>query len=102
MPDGKAAVDCRIDEKLAIDGGNPVRTEPLPPEFPGANHYGEKEEEYVLRVVKAKNPFRFLDYGIDSRRIFCCGTMKNGAIPSPRIIYNDHLTVGFEPATFGL
>jgi 8-amino-3,8-dideoxy-alpha-D-manno-octulosonate transaminase len=63
MPDGKVAVDSRIDEKLAIDGGNPVRTKPLPPEFPGANYYGEKEEEYVLRVVKARNPFRF--YGPD-------------------------------------
>jgi hypothetical protein len=70
-----------------------VRTEPLPPEFPGANHYGEKEEEYILRVVKARNPLRFLDYGIDSSRIFCGGTMKNGAIPAPRMIYNDHLTV---------
>ncbi|MBA7697890.1 hypothetical protein ES703_106562 [subsurface metagenome] len=60
MSDGNTAVDARIDEKLAIEKGSPVRTEQLPPEFPGANNYGEKEEEYVLRVVKAHNPLKVL------------------------------------------
>jgi hypothetical protein len=44
MSGGKAAVDSRIDEKLAIEGGSSVRTKPLPPESPCANYYGGKQE----------------------------------------------------------
>ncbi len=53
----------KIDEKLAVEGGRPVRSRLMPPEFPGVPFFGEKELEYVTRVVKARNPFRF--YGPD-------------------------------------
>jgi 8-amino-3,8-dideoxy-alpha-D-manno-octulosonate transaminase len=52
-----------IEEKLAIDGGKPVRTEPLPLEFPGVHHMDEEEVEAALRVLKSRSPFRY--YGID-------------------------------------
>jgi len=47
------------DDKLAIEGGMPVRTKPFSPEWPGANWYGDAEIEMVQRVVKARSPFRF-------------------------------------------
>jgi len=50
-------------QRLAIDGGTPVRTKPLPWELPGAHWIGEEERELVVRVLRAKSPFRF--YGID-------------------------------------
>ncbi len=49
--------------RLAIEGGQPVRTTPLPWELPGAHWIGEEELELVSRVVKARSPFRF--YGPD-------------------------------------
>jgi dTDP-4-amino-4,6-dideoxygalactose transaminase len=52
-----------IDEKLAIEGGKPVRSEPLPLEFPGVHHMDEEEVEAALRVLKSRSPFRY--YGID-------------------------------------
>src|SRR3982074_449621 len=52
-----------IEERLAIDGGKPVRTEPLPLEFPGIHHMDEEEIEAALRVLKSRSPFRY--YGID-------------------------------------
>ena len=58
-----AAVKPGVGEKLAIDGGKPVRTKPLPGEWPGTHHFDERELEYVSQVIKAKNPFRF--YGPD-------------------------------------
>jgi dTDP-4-amino-4,6-dideoxygalactose transaminase len=51
------------DEKLAIDGGKPIRTQPLPLEFPGVHHMDEEETEAALRVLKSRSPFRY--YGID-------------------------------------
>ncbi|MGE2726278.1 DegT/DnrJ/EryC1/StrS family aminotransferase [Mycolicibacterium pulveris] len=48
---------------LAIDGGTPVRSQPLPWEFPGGNRIGAEELELIDRVVKAQSPFRF--YGSD-------------------------------------
>ena len=51
------------DGRLAIDGGRPVRTRPLPWEFPGGNRIGTEELELVTRVVQAQSPFRF--YGPD-------------------------------------
>ena len=39
--------------QLAIEGGNPVRTKPLPWELPGAHWIGEEELELVSNVVKA-------------------------------------------------
>jgi 8-amino-3,8-dideoxy-alpha-D-manno-octulosonate transaminase len=61
---GKGAiVDERVDEKLAIDGGDPVRTEPMPPEYPGVPYFDDQELNNITQVVKARNPFRF--YGPD-------------------------------------
>ena len=58
---GKDAViiEKNVDEKLAIEGGNPVRTQAMPLEFPGVPYFNELELEYINRVVKARNPFRF-------------------------------------------
>ncbi len=50
-------------ERLAIEGGTPVRTTPLPWELPGAHWIGAEERELVLSVVEAKSPFRY--YGPD-------------------------------------
>ncbi len=62
---GKDAViiEKNVDEKLAMEGGNPVRTQAMPLEFPGVPYFNELELEYINRVVKARNPFRF--YGPD-------------------------------------
>jgi dTDP-4-amino-4,6-dideoxygalactose transaminase len=48
--------------KLAIDGGTPVRTEPLPLEFPGVHHMDEQEIEAAVRVLHDRSPFRY--YGV--------------------------------------
>src|ERR1700678_598842 len=52
-----------IDKKLAIEGAKPVRTEPLPLEFPGIHYMDEEEMEAAQRVLKSRSPFRY--YGID-------------------------------------
>ena len=49
-------------ELLAIEGGTPVRKTPLPLEFPGVHHMDERETEAVLRVLRARSPFRY--YGV--------------------------------------
>ena len=49
--------------KLALHGGEPVRTEPLPLEFPGIHHMGEEEIDAAVRVLRSRSPFRY--YGID-------------------------------------
>jgi dTDP-4-amino-4,6-dideoxygalactose transaminase len=50
-------------EKLAINGGTPVRTTPLPLEFPGIHHMDEEEVNAALRVLRSRSPFRY--YGVD-------------------------------------
>jgi dTDP-4-amino-4,6-dideoxygalactose transaminase len=50
-------------QKLAIDGGKPVRTKPLPLEFPGVHHMGKEEIAAVTRVMKSRSLFRY--YGVD-------------------------------------
>jgi len=50
-------------EKLAIEGGPAIRSQPLPWELPGAHWIGEEELELVTRVVRAQSPFRY--YGPD-------------------------------------
>jgi dTDP-4-amino-4,6-dideoxygalactose transaminase len=50
-------------EPLAIDGGNPVRTIPLPLEFPGMHYIDDEEVAAVMRVLKSRSLFRY--YGID-------------------------------------
>ena len=49
-------------EKLAIDGGKPVRAKPLPLEFPGVHHMDRKETQAALRVLRSRSPFRY--YGV--------------------------------------
>lgn len=50
-------------DQLAIDGGTPVRSEPLAWESPGGNAIGDDELDLLTRVVRAQSPFRF--YGPD-------------------------------------
>jgi len=50
-------------DALAIDGGTPVRTRPLPPESPGIHWFDEEEIAQVAQVIQARSPFRF--YGPD-------------------------------------
>ncbi|HEX5415736.1 MAG TPA: glutamine--scyllo-inositol aminotransferase, partial [Chloroflexota bacterium] len=46
-------------EKLAIEGGVPARSEPLPPMFPGGMMIGDEEKQAVMAVLDDKNLFRF-------------------------------------------
>jgi len=55
--------ELKVAETLAIDGGVPVRTEPLPLEFPGVHHMDEEEKQAALRVVRSRSLFRY--YGVD-------------------------------------
>lgn len=55
-----------IEEKLAIEGGNPARTKPLPLEFPGVHYMDEDEVKAAGRVLTAHSPFRH--YGINLQR----------------------------------
>jgi len=50
-------------ERLAIDGGSPTRTKPLPLEFPGMHYVDDAELEAVTRVLKSRSLFRY--YGIN-------------------------------------
>jgi dTDP-4-amino-4,6-dideoxygalactose transaminase len=54
------------ENRLAIDGGRPVRTLPLPLEFPGVHHMGDEELEAVTRVMRSKSLFRY--YGVELQR----------------------------------
>jgi len=62
---GSTNFDTR--EMLAMDGGIPVRTTPLPWEFPGAGWIDQRELDLVSQVVKSHSPFRF--YGPDSQHM---------------------------------
>jgi len=53
------------EDKLAIHGGAPVRTQPLPLEFPGVHHMDEEEIEAAVRVLQDRSPFRY--YGVNLR-----------------------------------
>jgi len=50
-------------KELAINGGTPVRTQPLPLEFPGVHHMGDEEINAAVRVLRSRSPFRY--YGVD-------------------------------------
>jgi dTDP-4-amino-4,6-dideoxygalactose transaminase len=41
----------------------PIRSEPLPLEFPGVHHMDEAEVNAAVRVLRARSPFRY--YGVD-------------------------------------
>ncbi|RKN82109.1 DegT/DnrJ/EryC1/StrS family aminotransferase [Paenibacillus ginsengarvi] len=45
--------------KLALHGGTPVRSTPLPPNYPGAVVYGKEEAELASKVIYAQSPFRY-------------------------------------------
>jgi 8-amino-3,8-dideoxy-alpha-D-manno-octulosonate transaminase len=68
MQDGKTAVHegKEANDQLAIDGGTPVRSEPLPLEFPGVHHMDDEEATAVGRVVKSRSLFRY--YGLDLQK----------------------------------
>ncbi|RLG98512.1 glutamine--scyllo-inositol aminotransferase, partial [Candidatus Bathyarchaeota archaeon] len=46
-------------EKLAIEGGKPVREKPLRGGWPGAMMIGEEEKKAVLEVLESKSLFRY-------------------------------------------
>jgi len=50
-------------EKLAIDGGTPVRSRPLPQEWCGAHYMDELESDAAARVCASKTLFRY--YGLN-------------------------------------
>lgn len=55
----------RLSNRLAIEGGAPVRDTPLPWELPGAYYIDEEEKRLVNQVIDARSPFRF--YGLDAQ-----------------------------------
>ncbi len=57
-------VNRHLSNRLAIEGGTPVRTTPLPWELPGAHWIGEEEKQLVDQVINARSPFRY--YGLDA------------------------------------
>jgi dTDP-4-amino-4,6-dideoxygalactose transaminase len=65
---GKSAIEETVEaeSRLAIDGGRPVRTSPLPLEFPGVHHMGDEEVAAAARVVRSRSLFRY--YGVDLQR----------------------------------
>jgi dTDP-4-amino-4,6-dideoxygalactose transaminase len=52
--------------KLAINGGKPIRKEPLPLEFPGVHYMDKKEIKAAVRVLKARSLFRY--YGVNLQK----------------------------------
>ncbi|WP_028601606.1 DegT/DnrJ/EryC1/StrS family aminotransferase [Ottowia thiooxydans] len=61
------ATPTRDAMKLALNGGTPVRTEPLPWELPGAHWIGAEERALVDQVLQARSPFRY--YGLDAQHM---------------------------------
>lgn len=54
------------DLDLAIQGGSPIRQEPLPLEFPGMHYLGEEEIQAATRVLRSRSLFRY--YGLDLQK----------------------------------
>src|SRR5436190_2895400 len=46
-------------EKLAVDGGAPVRTQPLTSPNRGPQYYDDQERGHLNDVLEGRNPFRF-------------------------------------------
>ena len=44
-------------ERLAMHGGSPVRTEPLPLEFPGVHHMDDEEIAVATNVLRSRSLF---------------------------------------------
>ena len=55
----KGIVHMSDPNKLAIDGGEPVRKTPVPMPYPGASVYGEEEKRSVTEVIDSKSPYRY-------------------------------------------
>ena len=53
-------------ERLAIEDGEPVRTEPLPLEFPGVHYMDEEEIEAAVQLLRSRSLFRY--YGINLQK----------------------------------
>ena len=51
-----------LNGRLAIEDGAPVRSEPLPLEFPGVYYMDEEEVDAVVRLLKSRSLFRY--YGV--------------------------------------
>ena len=49
-------------DELAIKGGKPVRSVPLPLEFPGVHYMDSKEIDAAVRLLKGRSLFRY--YGV--------------------------------------
>ncbi len=47
-----------VEERLAVNGGNPVRTEPLLPGYPGGLLIGDDEKAAVMEVLESQSLFR--------------------------------------------
>jgi len=47
------------EKKLALDGGEPARSRPSPPMYPGGNEIDEEEERAVLEALRARRLFRY-------------------------------------------
>ncbi len=52
--------------KTDVEEKTPVRTKPLPLEFPGVHHMDEEEVQAAVRVLRARSPFRY--YGVDLQK----------------------------------
>lgn len=63
MKIGSVTTGTLANPKLAMNGGAPVRSVPLPLEFPGIHHMDDEEIDAALRVLRSRSPFRY--YGVD-------------------------------------
>jgi len=54
-----------LKQKLALEGGIPVRTKPLPQEWCGAHYMDQEEIDAAARVCESKTLFRY--YGLNLR-----------------------------------
>ncbi len=52
-------MDRVVCEELAVNGGAPVRTAPLPWELPGSHWMGQEEKDLVDKVLASCSPFRY-------------------------------------------
>jgi dTDP-4-amino-4,6-dideoxygalactose transaminase len=54
------------EEKTMIGSEVPVRSKPLPLEFPGVHYYDDQEIEAAVRVLRSRSLFRY--YGVDLQK----------------------------------
>lgn len=54
-----AALNAAPAEKLAIDGGEPVRKQPLAGRNWGPQYYDDQEQRQLTEVLEGRNPFRW-------------------------------------------